>query len=79
MDLALSNLQWLICHQYQPTNQPAGVVVLIMVLIIGQIELFKSYSYRIQMFEISVTWNYIIEWFYLLLVGFLGFMAYQPF
>ena len=25
MDLALNNLQWLICHKIQPTNQPMNV------------------------------------------------------
>ena len=28
-DLALNNLQWLICHKNQPTNQPTEIILFI--------------------------------------------------
>ena len=57
MDLALNNLQRLIYHKTQPTNQLSlplfpdllehSVIVLVRIPSMSEIDLFKNYSYSI--------------------------------
>ena len=48
MDLALNNLQRLICHKTQTTDQPTGGVITVRVQSIDQIDMIENYEiYRL--------------------------------